>query len=293
VPTASRSGGYALLDSHCHAWRVWPYSTTVPDPHERGTVAQLLYEMEAHGVEQAAIVCAAIEHNPDNLDYVASACERHPERLHMVGDHDCHWSSTYHLPGSAARLRALDDRYNLVGFTHYVLDDNDGWLRSEEADAVFQVAAERHLIVNLAASPAWQADLRGIASRYPMVPVLCNTLGGIHAELGVDSAELTEVVASAAIANIYLKAAGFHYCTEFGWDYPWTGVVGMFEKIFEAYGPRRLCWGSDFPASKRFTTYGQALEVVRGHCPFMTADDLRLVLGENLRGLLATAQASG
>jgi L-fuconolactonase len=293
VPTASASDAHAILDAHCHAWRVWPYSTTVPDAGERGTVEQLLYEMDEHGVEQATIVCAAIEHNPDNLDYVASACERHSGRLHMVADHDCSWSSTYHVAGSAARLRALDDRYNLVGFTHYVVAQNDGWLRSDEADAVFQVAAERHLIVNLAASPNWQPDLRAIARRYPTVAVLCNTLVDIHADAGIDSAELAEVIASAAVGNIYLKVAGFHYCTDPGWDYPWADVVAMLQKIFAAYGPGRLCWGSDFPASKRFTTYRQALEVVRRHCPFLTADDLRLVLGENLRGLLTRTQAHG
>jgi L-fuconolactonase len=287
------SAPYSILDGHCHAWRLWPYSSVVPDPQDRGSVGQLLYEMDEYAVEQATIVCAAIEHNSDNLDYVAAACEQHSDRLQMVADHDCQWSATYHAPGSAARLRALDDRYNLVGFTHYVFEQNDGWLQSEDADAVFRLAAERQLIVNLAASPAWQADLRAIAGRHPTVPVLCHTLGGVRAEEGLDSDGLAEVIASAAVANIYIKVAGLHYCTDSGWDYPWTGVVAMFEKIFEAYGPARLCWGSDFPASKRFTTYGQSLEVVRRHCSFLSAEDLRLILGENLRGLLANGQVAG
>jgi predicted TIM-barrel fold metal-dependent hydrolase len=272
-----------ILDSHCHAWSRWPYLPAVPDEHERGTVDQLLYEMDVHGVEQAVVVSAAIDHNPDNVEYVARARERHPGRLHVVADLDCTWSATYHVPGSADRLRALDDRYTLAGIAHYVEDANDGWLCSDEADALFTAAAERRLFVGLAATPTWQADLRELALRHPDVPVLCHHLGGIHAG---DPDGLAEVIASAAVPSIYVKVSGFHYASEQGWDYPWPAAVAALERIADAYGPGRLCWGSDFPASTRFTTYRQSLEVVRAHCPFFSAEDLRLVLGETLRGVL-------
>jgi L-fuconolactonase len=283
-----RDGDYAILDSHCHAWRRWPYSPLVPDEDGRGTIDQLLYEMDTNGVEQALVVCAAIENNVDNIEYVAFARERHPGRLHVVADLDCFWSSTYHVPGSAGRLRALDDQYELAGFTHYVDDHNDGWLLTDDADALFQVAAERRLIVSLAASPAWQADLRTVAARHPSVPILCHHLGGVRAGDGIDSPGLAEVVASATVSNIYIKVSGFHYSSEQGWNYPWPDAIAVLARIFDAFGPGRLCWGSDFPASTRFCTFRQSLEVVRTHCPFFTSHDLRLVFGETLQGVLAT-----
>ena len=36
-----------------------------------------------------------------------------------------------------------------------------------------------------------------------------------------------------------------------------------------------------------YCTFRQSLEVVRTHCDFFTPDDLRLVLGGTLRGILA------
>src|SRR5215216_491670 len=39
-----------IVDSHCHAWRTWPYQPPVPGPTSRGTVEQLLWEMDQHGV---------------------------------------------------------------------------------------------------------------------------------------------------------------------------------------------------------------------------------------------------
>src|SRR5271165_3058120 len=149
----------------------WPYQPSVPDELSRATADQLIFEMDANGVAQAAIVCASIDKNGDNLEYVADACRRHRDRLQMVADLDCIWSDTYHVPGSAARLSALYDRYPLAGLTHYLGNSNDGWLRTDEADAVFALASERGLIVHLGADPCWQEDLRSVASRHPSVPV--------------------------------------------------------------------------------------------------------------------------
>jgi L-fuconolactonase len=280
--------GFALLDSHTHAWRRWPYAPPVPDRDSRGTVEQLLYELDLHEVEQALVVCAAIDHNPDNVEYVAAARDRNPGRLHLIADLDCHWSETYHAAGSADRLRALDDRYHLKGFTHYLEDENDGWLRTGEADEVFGLAAERGLIVSLGAAPMWQADLRELARRHPSLPVLCHALGVVKSAEGLQGGGLAEVLASAEVPNIYIKVAGLPYCAKRDWDYPWPEVITVLERIFDAYGAHRLCWGSDFPASTRYCTFRQSLEVVATHCPFLSQDDLRLVLGETLRSILGS-----
>ncbi len=293
VATQRHGAAGQIVDSHCHAWQRWPYSPPVPDEDSRGTVEQLVYEMDRHGVAQAVVVSAAIDNNPDNVAYAALARERHPTRLHTLADVDCWWSSTYHTPGTADRLRALAELYPLAGFTHYVEDRNDGWLRSDEAEALFALAEERRLIASIGAGPVWQADLRQLASRHPDVPVLCHILGGARAENGIDSADLAEVLASAAIPNVYLKVAGLHYTSARPWDYPWPDVIELFARLVEAYGPARLCWGSDFPASTRYCTFRQSIEAVRAHCTFLSAADLRLVLGETMLGLLASGQASG
>ncbi|MGA3352474.1 MAG: amidohydrolase family protein [Acidimicrobiales bacterium] len=281
-------GSFPILDSHCHAWALWPYEPPVPDAPSRATVEQLIYEMDANGVSQALVVCAATELNGDNIDYVAAGRDAHPARLRVVADLDCPWSPTYHSPGSADRLASLADRYELAGFTHYFEERNDGWLLGDEAEALFSVAGERHLLASFAVGPAWQADLRRLALRHPEVTILCHHLGDVRAG---DAAGLAEVVASAEVQNIYVKASGFHYASGRGWDAPWPEALEMLHRIFDAYGPERLCWGSDFPASTRFCTFRQSLEAVRAHCSFFGPEDLRLVLGGTLASILAGAPA--
>ena len=281
-----------ILDSHCHAWRRWPYDPPVPDPAFHGSVEQLLYEMDVHGVEKAAVVCARIGAgavaNDDNNEYVAEAASRHPDRLAVVADVDCSWRPEHHTPGAAGRLRETAERLDVAGFTHYVRASNDGWFDTDEGMEFFATAADLDLVASLALSPAWHGDLRRVARAFPTLPILVHHLGGVSPGSPTYDTDLAEVVASAAEPNILVKVSGFHYVSARGWDFPYADAREVFRQLLHAYGPHRLCWGSDFPAARRFLTYTQSLEVVRSHCDFLDAGDRALVLGENLARVLDT-----
>lgn len=276
-----------IVDSHCHAWERWPYEPSVPDHRSRAAVEQLLHEMDLSGVDQATIVCAAIDHNPDNNGYVGPVVAEHPGRLHQIADLDCFWSDTYHVSGAADRLRALCDRFPIKGFTHYVRGDDDGWLTSDEGIAMFEVAAERGLLASIAAPPAWQASLRTVARRFESLPMLCHHLAGIRPNDPQLQSSLREVMASASTPNIMVKLSGFRYATEATFDYPYPDVQWIVRTLYECFGPRRLCWGSNFPVERPFTTYRQTIEVLRTHSPFISGDDAELILGGTLADLLS------
>jgi L-fuconolactonase len=273
-----------IIDSHTHAWRRWPYQPPVPDPESRGIVEQLLWEMDRHGVDKAVLVCARIEHNPDNNDYVAECVARHPERLVQFADVDCSWSDTYHVPGAAQRLDSAARQYGLKGFTHYLKSDIE-WFSSAEGRTFFAKAEERKLIASLALGPQWQPALRTLAKQFPTVPFLCHHMAG--ARMGQES--MDEVLRSAEVDNIYIKLSGFHYVSNTSWDYPHSDTHAGVRKLYAHFGGHRLCWGSDYPVVRFNMTYQHALEAFRTHCPFITPVDRENILGQNLQNLLDNA----
>ena len=278
-----------VIDSHCHAWTCWPYSPPVPDPRTCARVEHLLYEMDDCGVDQALIVCARIKHNPRNNDYIATEVAQHPGRLHQAADLDCEWTATYHRPGAARRLREMAQRWPLKAFTHYLRREDDGaWLYSEEGLEVFRSAEELGLIASLACYPHQHAAVRRAAERFPMVPFLVHHLGLVH--LGSSSAgeNLHQVLLSARMPNIYLKVSGFGYPAELAWEYPYPAARETLRAEYEHFGPRHLCWGSDYPVVRYFMTYRQSLEVLRRHCDFIPASEMAWVTGGNLGWLLGT-----
>ena len=140
-----------IIDSHTHAWPRWPYQPPVPDDESRGKVEQLLHEMDLHDIDQAVLICARIDRNPDNNDYVAACVERYPERLIQFADVDCSWTETYHTDGAADRLKTAAEAYALKGYTHYLRGDDDGCcFFTAEGQRFFQTTAELGLIASIA-----------------------------------------------------------------------------------------------------------------------------------------------
>src|SRR5437867_2571339 len=203
---AAAPGRPMIVDSHCHAWRRWPYQPPVPDPESRAVVEQLLWEMDRNGVDRAAVVCARIDHNPENNDYVAGCVDRHPDRLYQLADVDCSWTDTYHTPDAAGRLERAVERYRLRGFTHYVRADDDGaWFLSEDGLAFLEKAAELHQVASFAIPARLQPVLRQVAGRFPGVPFLCHHMAGARV---ADPSLLDEIVRSAELPNVHVKLSG-------------------------------------------------------------------------------------
>ena len=282
-----------IVDTHCHAWRRWPYDTSVPDPDTRGSAESLLYEMDRGGVAHAAVVCARIGGgaggdgfaNDDNNEYVREAASRHPDRLTAWIDVDCVWRAEYHAPGAAARLRAALDSSGARGFTHYVTQSNDGWLRTDDAAEYFAVAAERGVVASLALGSAWFADLSVIAEAYPSLPILLHHMAMPSQGPGRED-EIAALLALARHPSIGVKISGFNYNAARWWEYPYPSSLALFRRIFDAFGPARLYWGSDFPASRDQLTYRQSIEVVRTHTAFLGESAVAAILGGNAARLL-------
>ncbi len=277
-----------IVDSHCHAWRYWPYEPSVPDPTSRPAVAQLLFEMDQCGVQQAVLVAARIEHNPDNNDYVADCVRQFPARLHQFADVDCMWTPTYHAPGAAERLAEAVRVYHLRGFTHYVDAQDDGsWFFSADGQAFLRTAASLNQIVSIHLPVGLQPVLRRLAEQFPDTPFLCHHMGYPVTAQGPHGAALQEILASAARPNIHIKLSGFHYAMAHGWEYPHTASTYIVRALYDRFGPDRLHWGSDYPVVRWAMTYRQALEVIRTHCAdIIPPHDMDRVLGSSLHDLL-------
>jgi predicted TIM-barrel fold metal-dependent hydrolase len=247
--------------------------------------------MDANGVDEAVVICAQIEHNPDNNGYVAAQAARYPERIHPFADMDSFWSATYHQPGAADRLRQVAEQWPIKGFTHYLAGEDDGaWLHSEEGVAFWSVAAELGLIASIACHPHHQPAIRRAAERFPSMPILCHHLGMVRAGEEPPHSELREVLASARLPNIYIKLSGFAYAARTKWEYPYSEVQWVVRAEYEHFGPYRMCWGSDYPVVRFYMTYRQALEAFRTHCTFVPEADKAWILGGNLEQLLGEAQ---
>jgi predicted TIM-barrel fold metal-dependent hydrolase len=178
-------------------------------------------------------------------------------------------------------------RYPLKGFTHYLRREEDGaWLHSDEGQAVFAAAQELGLLASLACYPHQQPAVRAVAALFPLVPVLVHHMGLVDAGDHSHLENMRQVLESAVVENIYIKASGFAYAVQQGWEYPYPESQEKLRLLYEHFGPRRLLWGSDYPVVNYFMTYRQSLEILRAHCDFIPPAEKDLILGGNLARIL-------
>lgn len=272
-----------IIDSHCHAWDIWPYQPRVPDPHTRASGDNLLYEMDANGVDRALIVSAQITNNPRNNEYVATLVSYRPDRLLQLVDLDSFWSPTYQSPGADDRLKGLAQWMSIKGFTHYLDGKDDGsWLLGEHGSKLFTAAIELGMIASIHCRPHQFGAISTLAMRFPEVPILIHHMGHVTANADMTETMLKLRSQMAATDNIYLKLSGMVYATADWWDYPYPDVIPLIRDAYETFGPQRLCWGSDYPVVTRSMTYRQSIEIIRSHCDFLSKQDLALIMGGNI-----------
>jgi L-fuconolactonase len=276
-----------IFDAHCHVWERWPYQPAVPDPDSRARAGQLLYEMDAAGVERAIVICASIVDNPRNVDHAMAEAARHAGRLVVFPDLESRWHPHYGTPGAAQRLEQALARWDFPGFTLYLDEQADGaWLTGPEGAAFFALAAERRLIASLSVMPHQMPAVSQLAAAQPTLPILLHH----HAFLGPRSASTPDaarlVAAGARHPNIFIKLSGMGNVAAPDDEYPYPALRWVRDTIRNAYGPHRLVWGSDYPVSRRHMTYRQALAMTTRHGGF-TDGDLLAILGGTMNRLLA------
>jgi L-fuconolactonase len=272
------------FDSHTHAWNEWPYE----GPVEPASGEALLEAMAESGIDRALIVCADIDSSRENNGYVAEVVRRNPQRLAYVIDADCSWSPHHHAAGAVSRLERLIEQFpDAVGVTHYVDDaDVDDWFVSPEGQAWLELLASTYGVLSLSASAVWAPVVHEIAKEHEDLVILWHHLSGLR----VSQRQLFEGVAATAEApNIVVKLSGLHYLSKHAGGAPWADVWPLLDDFHSVFGAERLCWGSDFPACLRYTSYGASLAAAAAWLERLDESERAAINGGNLEKLLRGA----
>lgn len=58
--------------------------------------------------------------------------------------------------------------------------------------------------------------------------------------------------------------------------------MSNFSRLYDAFGPKRIMWGTDWPVSVRHAAYPQTLSVVRDEMKFLNDDDKSWILSKTV-----------
>lgn len=259
-----------LIDAQLH---------TAEDQAEHRPAPDLVAMMDAVGIDLAVLVQLSTM-GFDN-DYMLAAAERFPDRFVVVGALDPSTEDQEELLGRWHALpRTVGIRIPAAAPAARDL------LLSGGFDAQLRAAERLRLPVFLFA-PGRFEEVGRIAANYPELPLVLDHLG-LPPPPGMDAgaepmAALPDLLALAALPNVAVKCSGSAALS--AEPYPFSDLWPHLHAVLEAFGGKRVMWGSDATRVASLHTYRDAVNHIT-ETSELSAAEKQALLGDAVRGLL-------
>lgn len=274
-----------IIDSHVHVWVhdpgfPWAPETTHP-PGEDATAEMLLEQMAAHGVEKTVLV-QVIHYRWDNR-YVAQVLQTYPDQFMGV----CRVNPED--PAAPDHLSRWTEEYGFHGVRLSPAADASGdWFTGPLMDPLLRRAAELGVPLLILTQPARLPDLAVLLERHGDLDVVIDHMADCPPDRPDELAKLLDLV---RFPRVFVKISHTWSLSRQG--YPWADTHDLVRRVYEAFGGRRIMWGSDWPVCLSRATYGQTLAVVRDEMSFIAPEDRPWVLGQTARQLWPFTERRG
>ncbi|MBM4072193.1 MAG: amidohydrolase [Planctomycetes bacterium] len=276
-----------VIDSHMHVWSedlqrypfAHPYEPKFKAPRTPASLDLLLKEMDEHGVTHCVLV-QTIYHGWDN-SYLAKCLKEQPKRFRGQGLIDPT------DPKVAEKLEYWMKKHGLAGMRfspmYYKDDGKDVWLNARSSDALWKKGAELGAVFSFFMAPQQLPMLEDMVRRHPTVKVVIDHLARIDLASKDAEADIKKLLALARYPNVSVKVSELLYVSATK-KQPFRDTFPLVKRVYDAFGPDRLLWGTGFPGITRVEagrpTLVQELAVIQA-MPFLTAEDRAKVLGGN------------
>jgi predicted TIM-barrel fold metal-dependent hydrolase len=264
-----------IVDSQVHIWgantpdRPWPAGREkqAQRPVPLGA-EELLGAMDEAGVDRVVIVPPSWE--GDRNDLALEAARKYPKRFAVMG------RFPVELPAEAGRLTIWRQQPGMLG-VRLTLHRSPWreWFGDGGVDW-FWPAAERAGLPVMAYVPGLVKRLDAVAARHPGLRLIVDHLALPMGKRDADAfASLDEVLALARYPNVSVKVSALPcYTSE---AYPFPGLHRHIRRVYDAFGPRRMLWGTDY--SRLPCPYRRAIALFTEALVFLSAEDQEWIMG--------------
>ena len=266
-----------IVDAQVHIWgadtpeRPWPAGGHArahrPQPFSKD---DLLREMDAAGIARVVIVPPSWE--GDRNDLALEAARLHPDRLAVMG----------RPPLEAGDPHALDhwrDQPGMLGIRVTTAGAGARELFTEPDSDWLWAAAERNGLPAMVSVPGLLPAIDRIAERHPGLRLVIDHLALVRdAKDEAAFADLPQLLALARRPNVAAKASALpRYSSE---PYPYPKLHPYLRRVFDAFGPKRMFWGTDLTGIP--CSYRHAVTLFTDELPWLKGEDLEWVMGRGI-----------
>ena len=259
-----------IVDAQVHIWT----SGTPVHIHRQVThytQDEVLKDMDAAGV--TAVVLHPPSWDPIANEVALEAAAQHPDRFAILGFFDVSKLENRSL------VNAWKSQPGMLGLRFAMLKKaEENWLMDGTMDWLWPAAERAGLPIGLLV-PQRVKKVGEIAARHPGLKLLVDHMARPRG--AVDDAgwaDLGDLLALAKYPNVAVKATGApSYSTD---GYPYRNIHKYLQRIFDAFGPTRMFWGTDI--TRMPCSWRQCVTMFTEELPWLSANDKDLIMGRSL-----------
>ncbi len=263
------------IDAHVHVWtkdvrkyRLAPGFTTQDMKPAVFSPDELLRHTKPAGVNR--IVLVQMSYYGFDNSYMLDVISRSPRVFKGIAVID--WKGN----APEVQMRKLAKK-GVRGFRIYP----DGasaatWLDGEGFEKMFRCGAEERLalcpLINPDALPAVDRQCQ----KFPETPVIVDHLARIGMGGLIRESDVQALCTLTKHHQVKVKVSGFYALGRA--KPPHLDLAPLVKRVYEAFGPKRLMWGSDCPFQLTNETYEDSISLVRDRLDFLSSDDKDWIL---------------
>jgi L-fuconolactonase len=272
-----------IVDAQLHIWaanspqRPWP----APPPGQESvkphcdipyTAERVLQEMDRAGVDRAVIVPPSWE--GDRNDLALAAASAYPDRFAVMGRID------FAAPDLERQIETWRKQQGMLGlrFT-FQTDLLEQPLRAGLVDKAWAAAERAGVPIMIVLRPHLLEVIDRVAERYPNLRLVVDHLALLTRKKDDEAfSRLNSLLPLAKRPNVAVKATCLPSYTVDA--YPYHRLRPYLKKVFDAFGARRVFWGSDL--SRLPCTYRQAVTMITEETDWLSREDKEWVMGRGV-----------
>jgi predicted TIM-barrel fold metal-dependent hydrolase len=264
-----------ICDSQVHLWAAntpdRPWSDGKPHRPVPLGHGELLGHMNAAGVNRVIIVPPAID--ADRNDLALAAAKAHPDRFAVMG------KISEKDPKSPERLATWRSTPGMLGL-RFNFKRAPAALAGGGTDWVWSVAEKAGVPIYVGVTHGDVHVIDAIAEKHPALKLVFDHMAlasGAKEEAG-GFRDFDKLLVAARRPNIAVKVSALPCYTDS--PYPHRNLHPYVRKVYDAFGPQRMLWGSDF--SRLRGPYRECVTMFTEEMKWLSSRDLEWIMGRSL-----------
>ena len=260
-----------IVDSQVHIWSQGLPGNKAHRQITSYSMEDLLSEMDEGGVDAAIIHPPGWD--PDSNQVAIDAATRFPDRLAILGNFPLDQESSRDL------VNSWNSQTGMLGLRFALNQPHQStWPTDGTMDWLWPAADDAGLPVGLAAAN-FMPVVANVAEQYPNLKLIVDHMGrgsGLVDDAAWET--LPQLLDLAKFPNVAVKASGApSYSSQ---SYPYPNIHDHIHRIYDAFGPDRMFWGTDI--TRMPCTWKECVNLFTEELSWLTEDDKELIMGRAL-----------